>query len=152
VQFYKDNDGVSKDFASKYDTFVNEYGGVFRIGACDCENEADLCDKEKIFKFPTFRVYPAIPYPSFDVEGKVEIKNILRHASRYYYSKIIQINQSNIDALLNEDPGIPKVLLFTDKKDVPLLYKGLFVNFEVFLFYILLLKSKLHFGIVKSEE
>jgi hypothetical protein len=41
-------DGESKDFAPKFDEFTNEYRGIFRIGACDCEENAKLCEKENI--------------------------------------------------------------------------------------------------------
>lgn len=30
-------DGKSLDFAPEFDTWTNEYNGVFRIGAVDCD-------------------------------------------------------------------------------------------------------------------
>jgi hypothetical protein len=43
---------------------------------------------------------------------------------------------------LGENPSVPKVLLFTDKKGVPMIYKGLSVAFE----------KKLTFGIVRNSD
>jgi len=43
---------------------------------------------------------------------------------------------------LKENPSVPKVLLFTDKKGVSLTYKGLSVQF----------KGKLLFGVVRHTE
>lgn len=61
-------DGDSKKFAKEFDEFTNEYRGVFRIGACDCDEDASICEKEKITKFPTFRFYPPNPIPAVDYE------------------------------------------------------------------------------------
>jgi hypothetical protein len=44
--------------------------------------------------------------------------------------------------LLGENPSVPKVLLFTDKKGTPSVYKGLSVAFE----------KKLNFGVVRSSD
>jgi len=41
-----------------------------------------------------------------------------------------------------ENPSVPKVLLFTDKKGTSILYKSLSLAFE----------KKLHFGIIRSED
>lgn len=46
-------------------------------------------------------------------------------------SNVIEIKKENIDAFINESPSVPKVFLFSDKKGVPTIYKGLSVNFEV---------------------
>ena len=61
-------DGESKRFATEFDEFTNEFRGVFKIGSCDCEEDSAICEKEKITKFPTFRIYPPIPIPAFDYE------------------------------------------------------------------------------------
>lgn len=45
VQFYKSTDGKSKDFVPEMDKWTNEYRGVFRIGAVDCEEYPQICQK-----------------------------------------------------------------------------------------------------------
>jgi hypothetical protein len=42
--------------------------GVFKVGAVDCYKEWELCEKEKITKTPTVRIYPPSPVPAFDYE------------------------------------------------------------------------------------
>lgn len=61
-------DGQSRNFVNAMDEFINEFRGVFKIGGCDCEEDADICEKEKITKFPTFRIYPPFPIPAVDYE------------------------------------------------------------------------------------
>jgi hypothetical protein len=45
------------------------------------------------------------------------------------HSNIIEITASNVQTFLGENPSVPKILLFTDKKGVPSVYKGLSVAF-----------------------
>jgi hypothetical protein len=62
-----------------------------------------------------------------------EITNKIELKSRY----------ANINTFINENPSVPKVLLFTDKpKGTPMVYKGLSVAFE----------KKLNFGLVRSND
>jgi hypothetical protein len=42
---------------------------------------------------------------------------------------VIEITNANLNTFTAENPSVPKVLLFTDKKGVPMLYKGLSVAF-----------------------
>lgn len=55
---------------------------------------------------------------------------------------MIEITSANINTFTAESPSVPKILLFTDKKGVPMLYKGLSVAFE----------KKLNFGIVRDSD
>ncbi len=66
----------------------------------------------------------------------------MKWAAKYLHSNVIEITNANIQTFLSEHPSVPKVLLFTDKKGVPIIYKGLSVAFE----------KKLNFGIVRSTD
>jgi len=48
VLFYKNEDGLTKQFIQEYDDLTNEYRGVFNLGACDCVEDSSVCEKEKI--------------------------------------------------------------------------------------------------------
>lgn len=41
---------------------------MFKICSVDCDEEAEICKKEKVDKFPTFRFYPPLPVPTIDYE------------------------------------------------------------------------------------
>lgn len=66
----------------------------------------------------------------------------MKWASRFLHSNVIEITNANVATFLAEHPSVPKVLLFTDKKGVPIIYKGLSVSFE----------KKLNFGVVRSSD
>lgn len=127
-------DGESKGFASKYDEFTNEYKGIFRIASCDCEEAEKICQKESVTKYPTVRVYPPYPVPAVDFEGSLSVDGILKLASKYIHNNIIEINEANINTFINENPTVPKAVLFSEKKGFPLVFKGLSVEFEVLIF------------------
>jgi hypothetical protein len=94
-----------------------------------------VCEKEKVTKFPTIRVYPPQPMPNFDYDGELEIKKILTLAAGYLQNNVVEVTSSNVNTWLKEAPAVPKVLLFTDKTGIPTIYKGLSLNFEVYLIY-----------------
>jgi len=52
------------------------------------------------------------------------------------------VTSENEATFISESPSVPKVLLFTDKKGIPIIYKGLSLTFE----------KKLFFGIVRSTD
>ena len=83
-----------------------------------------------------------LPYSFQLIQEDITIDKIQKVASKYLHSNIIEIGALNIQTFLGENPSVPKVLLFTDKKGVPSVYKGLSVAFE----------KKLTFGIVRNTE
>lgn len=116
---------------------------MFRITALDCEEFGGLCAKEGITKFPQFRVYPAFPAPTQDYEEEtVDFEKIKKLASRFIGSRVVEVNQNNFDTFINDNPGKPKVLLFSDKKGTPLIFKALSSHFD----------KTLIFGLIRDTE
>ena len=58
----------SKDIKGSFEKFASDNKGIFRIGAVSCVNEDVICSKEKIDKFPTIKIYPQFPAPTFDLD------------------------------------------------------------------------------------
>jgi hypothetical protein len=105
---------------------------MFRIGSVDCNQFSTICSKEKIDKFPTLRVYPPFPAPTQDYEeDTLDIDKLKKMAGRFITSRTVEITANNLDTFINDNPGKPKILLFTDKKGVPLIYKALSSHFDV---------------------
>lgn len=53
-------------------------------------------------------------------------------AAKMLHSNVIEITSSNINTFISESTAVPKVFLFTQAKGIPMIYKGLSVQFEVF--------------------
>lgn len=50
--------------------------------------------------------------------------------------RVIEITSTNHDVFKNDNPGKPKVLLFTDKAKTPIVYRALSTYFDVSLLFI----------------
>jgi hypothetical protein len=112
----------------EYEKFASDNMGIFRIGSVDCEDFASICQKEKVDKTPTLRLYPPFPAPTsdFDMNKEFDALAIRKFAGKFYSDKSIEITQNNHKTFVEEDPGTPKVLLFTNaKKGTPFVYKAL---------------------------
>jgi hypothetical protein len=83
-----------------------------------------------------------MPIPAVDYEGPLSTAELVKQAARYLHSNIVEINESNVNTFISENPSVPKALLFTEKKGNPMVYKGLSTEFE----------NKISFGIVRSSE
>lgn len=50
---------------------------------------------------------------------------------KYVGNRVIDITDANHDTFKKENPGKPKMLLFSDKKSVPITYRALSTYFDV---------------------
>ena len=50
------------------------------------------------------------------------MEGILKLAAKYVHNNIVEVNEVNINTFVTENPSVPKVLLFTEKKGFPLVY------------------------------
>lgn len=93
VHFYKYDgtfltyllDGKSLKLVEDIDKWTDQYNGVFRIGAVDCDEYPQICKDQGVKTFPTVKVYPPIPMPP------VEIIVILCVYINFYSNKSQQI-------------------------------------------------------------
>lgn len=116
---------------------------MFRITAIDCEEFASVCAKEQVNKFPLFRIYPAFPAPTQDYEEEqIDFAKLKTQAARFVGSRVIEVTQNNYDTFINDNPGKPKVILFSDKKGIPLILKALSSHFD----------KTLIFGLIRDSE
>ena len=116
---------------------------MFRMDALDCQEYGSLCTKEKVEKFPTFRIYPAFPAPTQDYEEEtIDFEKLKKQALKFVTSRVIDITQNNHETFINENPGKPKVLLFSDKKGTPAIYRALSSHFD----------KTLLFGLIRDTE
>lgn len=134
---------MSKNVVGQYENFAKENKGMYRVDSIDCNEFEVLCKKENVEKYPTFRIYPAYPAPTQDYqEETIDFDKLKKMANKFITSRVIEITQNNYEAFKNDNPGKPKVLLFTDKKGTPVLYKALSSHFD----------KTLLFGLIRDSE
>lgn len=142
IHFYKKSDGKSVQLKDEIEKLSNDYDGMFKIGAIDCDDHSELCSKEEVKDFPFFKIYPSLPAPIFPYEGEIEAKAIITSLGRFVDNKAEEIHSGNVDSYVSENENLPKAFLFTDKKGVPLIYKVLALQFD----------KKIKFAIVRQTE
>jgi len=74
---------------------------------------------------PTIMIYPTNPIPAFKYEGKLEAKAIAGKVTRFIQDMAIKLTMDNVDGFLTTDATKPKVILFSNKKTVPTIWKAL---------------------------
>ena len=70
IHFYKLDDGKSRGLKLTYEKFAEENDGLFKVAAINCKEFQDICEKQEVREFPSFKVYPPLPAPVFIYEVK----------------------------------------------------------------------------------
>ena len=139
VHFYSPDDGKSNQLKDVFIELDKEYSGMFKLAGLNCKKYKDLCAKEGVTDFPTYKIYPPLPAPSMKYEGKIESKYIINYLGKFVGNKVQELNNNNFDEFIHDKPGIPKVILFSDKKNVPLIFKRLSLQFDVSIYNIFII-------------
>jgi hypothetical protein len=142
VHYYQPGDGQSSSYKEEFKKLANEYEGMFKIAAMNCKDFKDICEKQDIREYPTFMMYPPLPAPIMKYEGKFEIPAIVSYLGKFISNKVQELNNNNIDTFTQSNLNLPKVILFTDKKGIPLIFKALSVKLD----------KTIEFGIVRSTD
>ena len=142
VHFYKSSDGKSLAFRESFNEEAKKNQGIFFFVGIDCDSERTLCNQEEVRTFPVIKTYPPVPIPVPQPDTELDIKSVVRKATGYVQSKVQEVNDDNYLQKVGENPAVPKVLLFTDKPGMPILFKALSLAFD----------KKLMLGIVRKES
>lgn len=118
----------------QFEKFGIEQKKMLRVGAVDCDEWSNICSKEGITEYPTYRVYPPFPVPHQDhLSGDKEVDtDVLKKMSyKHIGNRVLEITATNHDVFKDDNPGKPKVLLFTDKQKTPIVLRALSTYFDV---------------------
>jgi len=142
VHFYKPTDSKSMEYKQEIESMSVEYDGMFKYAALNCYDYPEMCVKNDVREYPTFKIFPPLPAPVFPYESDIKGKTIISALGRFVDNKVQEIHSNNIDEFVTSKTNIPKVFLFTDKEGTPLIFKTLAIQFD----------KKLQFGIVRKSE
>lgn len=141
VHYYTPTDGKSEDIAKVISEVDKEYENMFKLAYINCKEFKDICEKQDIHTYPSLMIYPPLPAPVMKYEGQLTSKHIVSYLGKFIENKAIEVNNNNVDSFINDHPNLPKIILFTDKKNTPLIFKRLSVLFD----------KKLEIGIVRKD-
>merc|ERR1719356_980934 len=98
---------------------------MVKVCAISCSDFPVFCDKQGVKETPTVMVYPTNPMPAFKYEGKMEAKAIAAKVTRFITDMSVKLTKENVDGFITTDATKPKVILFSNKKTVPTIWKAL---------------------------
>ena len=69
IHFYSPDDGKSPQLKDVFIELDKEYSGMFKLAGLNCKKYKDLCSKQGVTDFPTYKIYPPLPAPPMKYEG-----------------------------------------------------------------------------------
>lgn len=133
-----------QDFAEEYGQVAEKLYGMIKVGAIDCYQEEELCEEFSVYSVPKILIFSEnFADDGETFEGDMKANNIINAATRKMQNFVTSINEGNYDSFLQRDRTTKhKILLFTEKKATPTLYKALSKKYL----------DKLNLGEVKKSE
>jgi len=144
LRFFKEDNSADQKFLDEYNKVASELKGMAKVTAISCTEFAKFCEKQGVKETPTVMIYPPNPVPAFKFEGKLEQKSIAGKIAKFMPDKVTKLTKENADTFLSSSPSEPKMLLFSNKKSVPMMWKALSVD-TVF-------KRTVKFAFVSEDE
>merc|ERR1719401_948323 len=131
-------------FLDEYNKVAKDLKGMVKVTAMSCSDFGVFCDKQGVKQTPSVMIYPVNPIPAFKYEGKMEAKAIAAKVTRFITDMSTKLTKENVDSLITTDATKPKVVLFSNKKTPPTIWKALSSE-TVF-------KRTVKFGFVAEED
>ncbi|KAI8897064.1 hypothetical protein BC833DRAFT_527527 [Globomyces pollinis-pini] len=152
VKFYAPWCGHCKQMAPAYQQAANKLKGLVKMAEMDCDNSQNqqLCGQFGVQGFPTIKIFPAgVKGLPTDYQGDRSAKSFIDTLTPMIPSRhVIRIGGTakkdmSLDEFKEKEAGVlAKVILATDKKTTPALFKALSVEYL----------DRLLFGIVPSSK
>lgn len=126
VMFYTPKSGKSKSAAPELNKLVNSMNGMIRVTAVDCIENESLCEAEQVYHeetIPVIKVYSGGSAKRY-VASDITAKQLVTFAFNTMSSHSSQLTAS---------PRLtqrPRIILFTDKQDIPNMWKALSQRFH----------------------
>ncbi len=143
ILFYKPGDEASKQLKDEYRTLAEKMYGMVKVGAVDCSEDEELCEEFSVYSVPTLMLYSeSYSDDGEKYTGAMEWKSISGKATRMMQSFVSIVTSDNYEQFVSRDPSKYKVLLFTERKSTPPIYKALSKQY----------KDKLLLGEVRKSD
>lgn len=142
--FFNDDSKADLTFLDDYNKVAGDLKGMAKVTAMSCTDFPVFCKKADVKETPHVQIYPVNPIPPYKYEGKMETKSLVGRISKNIPDNSVVVTKDNVDSFTTTDPTKPKVVLFTNKKGVPTIWKALSSE-TVF-------RRTVKFGVVQESE
>jgi curved DNA-binding protein CbpA len=132
VDFYSPTCGPCQDLKPEYISVAKKFAGIIKVYAVNCQNPqaAQLCQSQGVQSYPTIRIYgDSNMRMDFPNKQDRSAKNIGNFISNNIPDNTIRIDsEKKWKSYISNSKAL--VILFSDKKQVPALYKSLCRQFK----------------------
>ena len=142
VLFFKSNDKEFESLKDMWKTLAEKSYGIYKIGAVNCRNDEEICEEFDIRQTPIIVYFPESSDNEEVYRGIKKWEEIFKFGATKMQSFVRTVNKDNYGDFVTENQNQHKVLLFTQRKSTPPLFKALSKHF----------KGKLSFGEVRQSE
>ena len=148
VYFYRPDDEDSSKYFEPLNAIATELRGMFKFAAVNCDDQSKLCADEGASELPLVMLYPLRPlspepYPRGEMDTLGDEKGLKKTLYRMLPSDhITTLTEETVSAFQSNDEHLPKVILFSNKKVAPPLFKALSTEFS----------KEIHFGFFSSPS
>ena len=143
VLFYKPQDPKSRQVKEEFKLLSEKMHGIFKFGGVNCEAEEEICEENVVFEYPKLLLFTEnsniepIIYP-----WKFKYNQIIQFADQKMQDFCDIVTDTNSEAYLWRAPDRLKVLLFSNRKSNPPLFKALSSKYS----------KSFSFGFVRQSE
>lgn len=125
VWYFRDDNKADEAVLSEYNEVAKDMKGMAIVTALNCNDYSVFCKNEGVKETPSIKIYPPNPIPAFVYDGKHEKAAIVGKVSKFIKNLATELTKESHDTWLTTDPTKPKLMLFTNKKTVPTIWKAL---------------------------
>jgi len=114
-------------FKDEYVSISEKLYGIIKVGAVDCLKEEELCEEFSVYNVPTILIFSENFTDDGDKhEGAMTANSIMNAATKKMQSFVSVVTESNYESFVERDRNTKhKIILFTEKKSTPTVYKAL---------------------------
>lgn len=133
-----------KEFKDSYIEIAEKLYGMIKVGAIDCLNEEELCEEFSAFDVPQILIFTeAYQDEGERFRGEMKAGNIINAAAKKMQNFVSSVNNDNYESWSERERETKhKIILFTDKKATPTVFKALSKKHL----------DRLNFGEIKQSE
>ena len=144
IYFFNPKLEECKTFKDEYVAIAEKLYGIIKVGAIDCLREEELCEEFSVYTVPSILIFSENFQDDGDrYTGDMNANSIMNAASKKMQSFVSVVTESNYESFTERDRNTKhKILLFTEKKSTPTVYKALSKKYL----------ERLTFGEVKQAE
>lgn len=144
IYFFNPKLKECQNFKDEYISVSERLYGMIKVGAIDCLQEEELCEEFSVYDVPRILIFTENQADDGDkFNGKMDANSIMNAAAKKMQSFVSVVSESNYDSFVERERATKhKILLFTEKKTTPTIYKALSKKYL----------DKLIFGEVKQSD